>query len=125
MRGTAHVRFGSAGRGNGRSERSTPRPGPILTPRLRSRQTSRVRPHRHFRAMPHVDMHARSGALPPPRCRATRALRIGSRGGRRSATAVLAGGYVPLGGMLALNRKKLVGSYLALSAVRRAHGSAL
>jgi hypothetical protein len=31
MRGNAHVRFGSAGRGNGRSERSTPRPGPILT----------------------------------------------------------------------------------------------
>jgi hypothetical protein len=35
MRGNAHVRFGSAGRGNGRSERSTPRPGPILTSRWR------------------------------------------------------------------------------------------
>jgi hypothetical protein len=34
MRGNTHVRFGSAGRGNGCSERSTPRPGPILTPRL-------------------------------------------------------------------------------------------
>lgn len=35
MRGNAHVRFGSAGRGNGRLERDTPRPGPILTPRSR------------------------------------------------------------------------------------------
>jgi hypothetical protein len=31
MRGNAHVRFGSAGRGNGCFERTTPRPGPILT----------------------------------------------------------------------------------------------
>jgi RNA polymerase sigma-70 factor (ECF subfamily) len=31
----AHVRFGSAGRGNGRFERTTPRPGPILTSPLR------------------------------------------------------------------------------------------
>jgi hypothetical protein len=33
MRGNAHVRFGSAGRGNGCFERTTPRPGPILTSR--------------------------------------------------------------------------------------------
>jgi Group II intron, maturase-specific domain len=34
MRGNAHVRFGRAGRGNGCFERTTPRPGPILTSRL-------------------------------------------------------------------------------------------
>ena len=31
MRGNAHVRFGGAGRGNGRFERNTPRPGPTPT----------------------------------------------------------------------------------------------
>lgn len=31
MRGNTHVRFGGAGRGNGSSERTTPRPGPIPT----------------------------------------------------------------------------------------------
>jgi Transposase DDE domain group 1 len=31
MRGDAHVRFGGAGRGNGASETTTPRPGPIPT----------------------------------------------------------------------------------------------
>jgi hypothetical protein len=40
MRGNAHVRFGSAGRGNGCFERTTPRPGPILTSRLVGRLTS-------------------------------------------------------------------------------------
>ena len=40
MRGNAHVRFGGAGRGNGCSERTTPRPGPIPTPRLPGRLTS-------------------------------------------------------------------------------------
>jgi hypothetical protein len=33
MRGNAHVRFGGAGRGNGRFERNTPRPGPTPTSR--------------------------------------------------------------------------------------------
>jgi len=31
MRGNTHVRFGGAGRGNGRSEKTAPRPGPIPT----------------------------------------------------------------------------------------------
>lgn len=31
MRGNTHVRFGGAGQGNGSSERTTPRPGPIPT----------------------------------------------------------------------------------------------
>ena len=33
MRGNAHVRFGGAGRGNGPSETTTPRPGPTHPPR--------------------------------------------------------------------------------------------
>ncbi len=34
MRGNTHVRFGGAGRGNGRSEKTAPRPGPIPTDRV-------------------------------------------------------------------------------------------
>jgi len=32
MRGNSHVRFGGAGRGNGLSETTTPRPGPTHPP---------------------------------------------------------------------------------------------
>jgi hypothetical protein len=34
MRGNTHVRFGGAGRGNGPSETTAPRPGPIPTDRV-------------------------------------------------------------------------------------------
>ena len=41
MRGNAHVRFGGAGRGNGRFERNTPRPGPTPTSRCHGGLTDR------------------------------------------------------------------------------------